>query len=315
MMMSRALPRRIVLLAAVLAVALAGTVVGAAGRAAAAAQHPWPGRQLLFFNHAYGVFDRVTADAIEHSDYLRGFANFQVRTTTGAGGETWTGRYLLGHQTYLELFGTGDVPGKDGELGAAGMGVSSEHAGDLATVTGRLPAEGVPDPVTFQQTRDFGDGVPVPWFDAVYTSEQYDTFGAWAMEYRPEYFADPRSGTEPARFPGDVGRDRYLSNDYRQHLMRDVSGIELAVTRRDLDSTLPLLRAGGFVVRADGTGAVALRGGTTIQFDAVPVAHVGLRRITMSLNHPTGRRDTETIGHSSLAVGPGPRAVWTFATN
>jgi hypothetical protein len=315
MVMSRALLRRIVVLAAVLAVALTTAVVGGAGPAGAAARHPWPGRQLLFFNHAYGVFDRTTADAIEHSDYLREFANFQVRTTTGAGGETWTGRYLLGHQTYLELFGIGDVPGKDGQLGAAGMGVSTEHAGDLATVTDRLPAEGVPDPVTFPQTRDFGDGVPVPWFDSVYTTEDYDTFGAWAMEYRPEYFADPRSNTEPARYPGDVGRDRYLPNDYRDHLMRDVTGIELGITRRDLDATLPLLRAGGFVVRADATGAVVRRGGTTIRLDAVPVDQVGVRRIAMSLNHPTGHRHTETIGHSTLVVGPGPGAVWTFATS
>ncbi len=41
------------------------------------------GRELLFYNHSYGVFDRETADAIEHSDYLREFANFQVRTTSG----------------------------------------------------------------------------------------------------------------------------------------------------------------------------------------------------------------------------------------
>ncbi|BCJ30131.1 DUF5829 family protein [Actinocatenispora sera] len=314
MVMSRALGRRILVLAAVLAVALTTAVVGAPGRAGAAAHHPWPGRQLLFFNHAYGVFDRATADAIEHSDYLRDFANLQVRTTTGAGGETWTGRYLLGHQTYLELFGIGDVPGKDGELGAGGMGVSTEHAGDLQTVIDRLPAEGVPDPIPFQQTRDFGDGVPVPWFDSVSTTEQYDTFSAWAMEYRPEYFADPRSGTAPAAYPGDVSRDRYLPDDYRDHLMRDVTGIELAITRGDLDSTLPLLRAGGFVVRAGAAGAVAVRGGTTIRLDAVPVDQVGLRRITLSLNHPTGSRHTETIGHSALVVGPGPRAVWTFAT-
>jgi hypothetical protein len=230
-----ALLRRLVVLAGVVAGALATAVGGGAGRAGAAAQHPWPGRQLLFFNHAYGVFDRTTADAIEHSDYLREFANFQVRTTTGAGGETWTGRYLLGHQTYRELFGIGDVPGKDDKLGAAGMGVSTEHAGDLATVTDRLPAEGVPDPVTFRQTRDFGDGVPMPCFDSVYTTQDYDTFGAW-------------------------------------------------------------------------------RGGTTIRFDAVPVEKVGVRRIAMSLNHPTGHRYTETIGHSTLVVGPGPAAVWTFAT-
>ena len=90
-------------------------------------------RQLLFYNHSYGVLDRETADAIEHSDYLKDFANFLVRTTTGTGGQTWTGRYLMGRETYLELFGVGDISGPDGTLGSAGLGLSTERDGDLAT--------------------------------------------------------------------------------------------------------------------------------------------------------------------------------------
>ncbi len=305
----------------VIAVALAAAVQGAQGGQGSVAnaaqpqssQPPSPERQLLYYNHLYGVLDRETADAIEHSAYLREFANFQVRTTTGAGGQTWTGRYLLGRETYFELFGVGDLPGPDGVLGAAGMGVSVERAGDLATVIQRLRDQGIADPVEFSQTRDFGDGVPVPWFEAVFTTDQYDAFGAWGMEYRPEYFADPRSSTEPANYPGDVGRERYLSDLYRDHLMRDVTSVRLAVTTRDLANTVPLLRAGGFTVRsvADG-GIVAHGGGTTIRFDAVARGQAGLRQITMSLNRPVSYRHEERIGHSTLTVGPGARAVWTF---
>ncbi|RSS68517.1 hypothetical protein EF918_28200 [Streptomyces sp. WAC06614] len=286
----------------------------AAGGAAAQEDATAAGRQLLFYNHAYGVLDRETADAVEHSAYLRDFANFQVRTTTGSGGQTWTGRYLMGRETYLELFGVGDLPGQDGTLGAGGMGLSTERAGDLATVTTRLRDQGVPDPVTFRQTRDFGDGVPVPWFDAVFTSGQYEAFGPWAMEYLPEYFADPRSNTEPAAYPGDVGRERYLSDGYRDHLMRDVTAIRLGVTAPDLAGTLPLLRAGGFAVRElpGGVGAVAQGGGTTIRLDVVTREQAGLRQVEMSLNRPVPGCHEERIGRSTLVVGPGDRAVWTF---
>ncbi|MEU9187926.1 DUF5829 family protein [Streptomyces sp. NPDC048484] len=306
----------------VLAVALAGAVGGGVGTAQAEGNRSSNDRQLLFYNHSYGVLDRETADAVEHSDYLRDFASFQVRTTTGTGGQTWTGRYLTGRETYLELFGVGDLAGQDGTLGSAGLGLSTERAGDLATVTERLKDEGVADPVEFLQTRDFGDGVPVPWFDAVLTTTEYDAFGAWAMEYRPEYFADPRGKTEPASFPGDVGRERYLSDDYRTHLMRDVTSLRLGVTESDLADTVPLLRAGGFAVRtvtggggSSGGGVVAERGGTTIRFDAVPREQAGLQRVEMSLNRSVKDRHVERIGHSALAVGPGSRAVWTFADN
>ncbi|OXS33562.1 DUF5829 family protein [Streptomyces sp. XY006] len=293
----------------VMTLALAGAVQGAAH----AGDGGGGGGQSLYYNHAYGVLDRETADAIEHSAYLRNFANFQVRTTTGAGGQTWTGRYLMGRETYLELFGVGDLPGKDGTLGAGGLGVSTERAGDLAAVTARLREQGDGEPVEFLQTRDFGDGVPVPWFDAVFTTDRYDLFGAWGMEYRPEYFADPRSNTEPAAYPGDVGRERYLSDGYRDHLMRDVTAVRIAVTAGDLANTVPLLRAGGFAVRSvPGGGVVAKGGGTTLRFDAVPLDRVGLRQVEMSLNRPVAGRHVERLGRSDLVVGPGPRAVWTF---
>ena len=286
----------------------ASVAVAVTGISPAQAESP-PDRQLLFYNHSYGVVDRETADAVEHSAYIREFANFEVRTTTGADGATWTGRYLYGRETYFELFGVGDLPGSP--FGTAGLAVSTEHDGDLATVTGRLPAEGVADPIEFLQTRDFGDGVPVPWFDAIFTTEEYDTFGAWAMEWRPEYFADPRGNTGPASYPGDVSNERYLTDGYRDHLMKDVTVIHIAVTSRDLNSTVPLLRAGGFVVRTVPSGVVALRGGTTIRLDAVPLGQVGLRQVEFSLNRPVPRHE-EPIGQSTLVVGPGARAVWTF---
>jgi len=295
-----------------LAFALTGVLASGGTQALAQDSPPSHDRQLLFYNHAYGVLDRETADAIEHSAYLKDFANFQVRTTTGSGGQTWKGRYLMGRETYLELFGVGDLPGQDGEFGAAGMGVSTERSGDLATVVERLKAQGVPNPIEFRQTRDFGDGIPVPWFDAIFTSDQYDTFGAWGMEYLPEYFADPRSKTEPAGFPGDISRERYQNDDYRDHLMRDVAGIRLAVTERDLANTAPLLRAGGFHVQTVPSGLVATRGGTTIRFDAVPRDQARLKQFDFSLNRHVGYRHQERIGRSTLTVGPGAHAVWTF---
>ncbi|MBN6039686.1 hypothetical protein JYK18_32830 [Amycolatopsis sp. 195334CR] len=235
-----------------------------------------------------------------------------MRTTTGADGTVWTGRYLVGRETYVELFGIGDLPAPDGESGSAGLAVSSERDGDLAEAVANLHELGVTDPVEFLQTRDFGDGVPVPWFDAVFTTGQYDKFGAWGMEYRPEYFADPRSKTEPASFPGDVGRERYLSDGYRDRLMRDVTAVHLAITERDLGNTVPLLKAGGFTVLEVPGGVVAKGGGTTVRLDAVPLGEVGLRQVEFALNRPVAGRDAERIGHSELVVGPGARAVWTF---
>lgn len=297
------LRRKFIVLIAALGVTVAGVGTAQADSSSS--------RQLLFYNHSYGVVDRETADAIEHSPYLREFANFQVRTTTGSDGYTWTGRYLMGRETYLEVFGVGDLPEPDGVLGVAGLGLSTERDGDIETVAERLPAEGIADPIEFLQTRDFGDGVPVPWFDALLPTTVYDAFGSWAMEYRPEYFADPRGNTEPASYPGDVSRERYLSDAYRDHLMKDVTAVHLAVTQLDFDSNVPMLRAGGFAVRNVPGGVVASRGGTTIRLEVVPRDQAGLQQVEFSLNRPVSRH-VEQLGNSTLVVGPGARAVWTF---
>ncbi|SDM21003.1 DUF5829 family protein [Allokutzneria albata] len=259
----------------------------------------------LQYNHAYAVVDRETADAVEKSPYLRDFANVEVRTSSG-GGLTWTGRYLYGRETYLELFGVGDLPGKDGEFGSAGLAISADRAGDLAKVDKQLKK-----PVKYRQTRDFGDGVPVPWFDTTRTADKYTAFDPWAMEYLPEYFADPRSKTEPASHPGDVSRERYLSDGYRTRVMRDVAGVHMAVTKEDLAIAVPLFRAGGCAVQTVPGGVVTRCGATTIRLDSVPRARAGLRQVDFVLNKAVDRHE-EKIGLSKLVVGPGARAVWTF---
>ncbi|MEV6711097.1 DUF5829 family protein [Lentzea sp. NPDC051208] len=267
-------------------------------------------RQLLYYNHAWGTLDRATADAVEHSRYLREFADFEVRTTTGADGKVWTGRYLRGRETYLEIFGLGDVPGRDGQLGSAGLGLSTERDGDIEKLGARLRAAGQ-EPIEFLQTRDFGDGKPVPWFDSLFLIEKYQKFGAWAMEYRDEYLNDQRSKVGPARFPGDVTRERYLPDAYEDRVMRDITFIRLAVTASDLADTVPLLRAGGFSLWTEPGAVVATRGGTTMRFDEAPPGKTGLKRVEFELNHMVARH-VEKLGTSTLVVGPGKRAVWTF---
>jgi hypothetical protein len=295
----------------VVAAALPVTLIGA-GTGSAEPVRAEESQQLLFYNHAYAVLDSETADAIENSEYLREFANFEIRTTTG-GNLTWTGRYLYGAETYLEFFEEGTLPAPDDTTSAAGLAVSADHDGDLATVIERLPAAGLPDPLPFLQTRDFGDGVRVPWFDGVNTVATYDGFGAWGMEYREEYFADPRSKTEPASYAGDTSRERYLPDTYQDHLMKNVTGITIAVTENDLANNLPLLKAGGFSVRSlSGGGAVASGDSTTIVFEVVPLAEAGVQKITFQLNRTITYQDEVQLGSSTLLVGPRDRAVWTF---
>lgn len=264
---------------------------------------------LLAFNHAWAMVDRETADAIEHSDYLGEFADRRI-STGNDGTSTWTGRYLLGKETYLEFFGPGDAP--DAVVGDTGLAVSADDDGDLAIAADNL-RDLVADPVEFTQVTDLGDGNLIPWFDAAYTTSTYDTFFSWAMEYRDEFLDDPRLSFPPPAYEGDVSRDRYNRDRYLDHQLRDVIGIQIATTAADIEKMVPLWRAAGITIRVlkDG-GVLAFDGMTTIRLLPVPAEEAGVRHIILALNEAAEEPHTETIGNSTLHVGPGAYALWTF---
>lgn len=264
---------------------------------------------LLAFNHAWAMVDRETADAIEHSDYLGEFADRRINTGND-GTSTWTGRYLLGKETYLEFFGPGDAP--DAVVGDTGLAVSADDDGDLAIAADNL-RDLVADPVEFTQVTDLGDGNLIPWFDAAYTTSTYDTFFSWAMEYRDEFLDDPRLSFPPPAYEGDVSRDRYNRDRYLDHQLRDVIGIQIATTAADIEKMVPLWRAAGITIRVlkDG-GVLAFDGMTTIRLLPVPAEEAGVRHIILALNEAAEEPHTETIGNSTLHVGPGAYALWTF---
>ena len=301
-------------LSGLVAAALASLAITAGALAtpahATGAAHAEKGRPdpLLAFNHAWAMVDRETADAIEHSDYLGEFADRRINTGND-GTSTWTGRYLLGKETYLEFFGPGDAP--DAVAGDTGLAVSADNDGDLAIASANLRDLGA-DPVEFTQVTDLGDGNLIPWFDVAYTTSTYDTFFSWAMEYRDEFLDDPRLSFPPAAYEGDVSRDRYNRDRYLDHQMRDVIGIQIATTAADIEKMVPLWRAAGITIRVLKDGVLAFDGMTTIRLLPVPAEEAGVRHIILTLNEAAEEPHTETIGNSTLHVGPGAYALWTF---
>jgi hypothetical protein len=264
--------------------------------------------QVAFFNHSYAVLDAETADAIEHSDYLKTFGVLEVQTTVANAGETWRGRYLAGRQTYLEFFGPTDL--KDAPVGSTGFAISPDKSGGLAIIKTRLVQNGMAHPESMQRTKQFGTD-QIPWFDLVAAPGETKWLSAWAMEYLPSYFDDPRTKKEPADFPGDISRERYRSDDYTNKPMRDVSALEIAAPASEVATARPLLVAAGFDVTTTADGIIARDAEMTIVLKNAPEATAGLRQIIFTLNQPVAAPHVERIGHSVLTL-TGGQAVWGF---
>jgi len=133
------------------------------------------------------------------------------------------------------------------------------------------------------------------------------------MECLPSFFDDLRTGKKPARYPGDISRERYQSNAYADRLMRDVVAVEIAAPAADIRMAESLFVAAGFDIRRTPNSLEASDGTTTVILDAVPQVQAGWRRIVFSLNRPSLDAHVEHIGRSVLVVGPGNHAVWSFS--
>ena len=264
------------------------------------------------------MVDRETAAAIEKSPFLRSFANLEVRTTTGTRA-TWTGRYLYGKQTYIELFGPGDLSLGDSPapIGTWGIAISADVPGGNAALKRALEAAGQKAFVEME-TRKFGNRT-VPWFEALTAVTPYGDSGdlaedvtIWAMEYVPSYFEVAEAAKEPAEHPGDVvSRERYQPDAYANKLMRDVTFAHFDVGAADLARIEPLLRAAGYRIVRSGSDIQAIGRDSTFRFSLIAADGRALREVRFALNRPVSGR-VETIGRSRLSVGPGAAAAWTF---
>lgn len=277
-----------------------------------------PVRQIAHLNHVFATVDAETATAIAKSEYLRRFANLEIRTTRGTQ-STWTGRYLYGRETYAEFFGPGDfqIEGRPAPVGSWGVAVSGDRPGHLHALQSRLAMAGQ-RAVVEVDTRTFGEK-KVPWFTALTAVTQHGDSGgrservtAWAMEYVPSYLDLPEVAKEPAEGPHDIiSRERYQSDGYRERLMRDVTRAEFHLSAKDYARIEPLLSAAGFRMTRSEDRVVADGEQTDFVFHLSSNGRMGLRMVEFSLNAPAAAH-VETIGKSRLSVGPGATAVWVF---
>lgn len=261
---------------------------------------------MAFFDHVYGVVDADTADEIARCDFLHRFTRFVVGTTV-SDGETWTGRYLFGRRTYVELFGPTDLEGPEGAEGSTGLGLSTHDRGAIEILAGRMKDAHARVQMKRRTNQD-GDQV-VPWFDELSPEEPTHAFCAWVMEF----LGDPTDlQLRESEFDAWAQQSEASAPQGRGPLLGDVASVELDATVEDVAVAGPLLRAAGFVVTRTADGLSADDTLTTITLRCTTPDAVGLRRIEFQLAAPAVAAHVEVIGRSMLAVGPDSLAVWEF---
>lgn len=291
---------------------LAGVVVGFV--------LPDPPVQPVELNHVVLSVDQATYDAIVTSAYLRDvFANGGVQTIAAGPDESWTGRYIVGENLYLEVFGP---QGREGRKpGFIALAFSTRSMGDIDRIEERLRELAGERVHRILRTRQVRSEVR-NWFHAVSVDPPSldRRFGAWIMESHPDNLR--RLGLPADRL---VARDEYLIALRRtrgqplpapSRLFRDITRIDLALTEKEANDLATLLLAAGWDGETTGVGRTRLSGrGLELDIRVDPEPHGRLRSVEFALaGKPESRRRVDFGERSWLMVDPDGWARWVFDT-
>ena len=258
----------------------------------------------VFFNHVFNVLDPETGMAVRESDFIKKeFAAYSESTVKADHGDSWSGMYLMGRGTYVELLAPAGKEFKRGDWGV-GLSVEVPRGVDLCfrALRGKVGRRRV---VRVLRKR-LMEGRLVPWYRAV---ELRPYVGTWIFEYLPEYM-DAYKG--PALRKGDeLSRERYNRPLYDKNKpFADVTGVTLALGKANGTALSSTLKALGYTVEGPRSKRVCLGPGIKIVILPAGRSRDGLKAITMGLRKDLGAKKLN-LGNSKLSLD-GKRATWNF---
>jgi hypothetical protein len=249
----------------------------------------------VYLNHSLGMQPQVTIEAIQNDKYLANqFSDVEVRTTVRPD-ITYTGTYLNGHVTYMELF-------VDGTLGIPHnffqIALGTEVTGSAEVVQQKWNAELGENEKEIPMFFRTVNGVDIPWFRGVIPAwtNTAQSVGVFDIEYVP----NPGSTVPRTRLEERAARYRpdLLMKDIQAYFYAAPSG-EIDLLRRSLTSLgwSASIRDQGFIALSP------LDHGTrrAIVVEQSLPADAGMKGVLFSLNRV--EQHEEPLGQAVLKVG------------
>ncbi len=244
----------------------------------------------MYFNHTTIFVTSETYDAFKSSPLLNDEFSASAEHTVQAegGARSYTGIYISGAQTYLELFKTGlsSIAKVIVPPGRIQVGMSIDHRTQLPLIRDRVSG------VEIRLSRNAQNE---PRFDLLRPDVDMTKVGVhtWILATYPD------------------GKTRNRPSYATDRLLHNVAAYTVTVGAGDREELLKWFRAYGYTIREDGEKRIAM--GPDFTFTMLPEPADGVRTavIEMSLNREKTGEQTYKIGDSELKFNK-DRATLTF---
>ena len=263
----------------------------------------------VYLNHLSIVLDRQTYDDILRSDFLRDqFADFSNSTTVADGGQSWTGTYIRGEHTYIELF----APFGDYRVGDVGIGLGVEQEGGVDMIYNIFKGLFGERATKDLRRRRIGDK-EIPWFYEVSCDfgDESSDFVDWVMEYHRDYLKERYPDAEPGEY-GIARRQALLRSFKSERYLEDVYEVTVALSEKQASQFVHELGVLGYKVKERGGRRECT--GPDIKFVVIarPPSTAATTGLKLRLLRPKEGQKVFRFGSKSELTFQGRQASWTF---
>jgi hypothetical protein len=266
-------------------------------------------RPQVVLNHLSLVVDEATYRDVTAAPFLaEGFASFSQRSNVSNDGKKWSGAYLYGERTYLELY---QPSATQGEPGSSGIALGVERPGDVGRLVLPLAEQTGGEATVVLRTAQGPTGKQIPWFYQLrvfYRSDPPANTTRWVMEYQKDFLRTVEPGKD------GIARAQLASRfQEKNRLVKDIVGATVAMGERETDHFLQELHAYGWTVRTEGTTRNVSGPGITLTLIPAIPGIKGLTELRFQLTRKPAQAQSLRFGPKSvLSVRADGTALWTF---
>jgi hypothetical protein len=273
---------------------------------------------IVEVNHVFLFLQQSSIDSIARTPFIREHFSAFEQSEVNAGSESWSGTYLIGQQTYLELFPAGGEL-EETDKSPAGIGLNTRQEGQFQSFKASLLEHAGDHAEDGLRVRVF-DQDTVSWFYWTSLKESDSCLlSTWLMEFTDEYLDRKGIGNDSSRI---FSRHDYLMAKSAESnavptsstMFDDIVSIDLELTRSEYSDFKLLADAFGIKSTLSADSSSFIFGNCDVNVQINEKRTYLVRKIVCSLTRAAEPQQQIIFGPDASLEVSDSLAIWHFGS-